>query len=391
MQQQAMQQQAMQQPAMQQQAMQQPAPQEPVTQGTVPVAATAQPAVLSPDTASATRTSRIGAVLLGLGVVLGIASLFPAYVAGASIASQPPSLVTHVAYLAAWSLSAVLIVMGGARLRVGALFGLSVSAITFGLFIADAGTPIAGQGHFGAGLVFASLGWLACTVGAGLALPAALSVQTIHAGNGVASKRGLARQLGRASSYEIVPLVTLVLAAVGAAIAFAPSWDKFTLQTASGTSQVITLGNAFSNPAPVIFGNVLVMAAIVAVVIVAALWRPTRIGAALAAGAIVPMVAEAISAVVQILEPASPAQFGVSQAQASQLGLTISAGLTPMFWVFCAFVATMILLCIWMMLSREPVSRQVSPYDLGPSPASPASAGNARDDSQTERLQTGSP
>jgi hypothetical protein len=267
--------------------------------------------------------------------------------------------VPHVIYLAAWSVSAVLIVLGGTRLRVGALFGLGVSAVTLGLFFADLGTPLASGAHLaGTGLLLGIFGWLACTSGVGLALWAGLTGQTSVAGNGAVRRRGLARHLGRASGHEIVPLVTLVLAAVGTAIAFAPSWDKFTLQTASGVSQV--------------------MAALVAVVIVAALWRPMRLGAALAVGAIVPMVAEAISAIVQIHEPTSPLQFGISQAQASQVGLSISAGLTPMFWVFCAFVATMILLCAWMLLAHESAApQQASPYQVGPYAAAPSAVAGA--------------
>jgi hypothetical protein len=340
---------------------------------------TAAPRSRTLDPATVTRTSWVAVAILGVGVVLGVASLFPAYVAGASLASQSSNLVPHVIYLAAWSVSAVLIVLGGTRLRVGALFGLGVSAVTLGLFFADLGTPLASGAHLaGTGLLLGIFGWLACTSGVGLALWAGLTGQTSVAGNGAVRRRGLARHLGRASGHEIVPLVTLVLAAVGTAIAFAPSWDKFTLQTASGVSQVITEGNAFANPGPVILGNVLVMAALVAVVIVAALWRPMRLGAALAVGAIVPMVAEAISAIVQIHEPTSPLQFGISQAQASQVGLSISAGLTPMFWVFCAFVATMILLCAWMLLAHESAApQQASPYQVGPYAAAPSAVAGA--------------
>ena len=122
------------------------------------------------DPARETRTSRLAAAVLGVGVVLGIAGLFPSYVAGASLASQSSDLVSHVIYLAAWSLSAVLIVLGGIRLRVGALIGVGVSAVTFGLFFADAGTPMASGAHLvGAGLVLSILGWLACTAGVALA------------------------------------------------------------------------------------------------------------------------------------------------------------------------------------------------------------------------------
>jgi hypothetical protein len=362
--------------------------QQPAANGAATEAGAANPGTLASDRPSVTRTSRIAAAVLGLGVVLGIASLFPAYVAGSSLASQSPNLVTHVTYLAAWSLSAVLIVLGGGRMRAGALLGLGVSAVTLGLFVADAGTPIAGGAHpAGAGLWLGILGWLACTAGVLLALWAGL---TTRDGNGVVARRGLARHLGRASSHEIVPLVTLVLAAVGAVIAFAPSWDSFRLTTANGVSQVVTAGNAFANPAPVIAGDVLVMAGLVAVVIVAALWRPIRLGGALVAGATVPMVAQAISAIVMLHGPTSPLEFGISQAQASQLGLTISAGLTPMFWVFCAFVATIILLCAWMLLSRDPAPQQASPYWAGPNSAAPAAAIGGADYSDAARLQPGS-
>jgi hypothetical protein len=344
-----------------------PAPQDQLlTHGVTPgsgsgtAAAASSSAAASPELASnspsATRTSRIGAAVLGLGVLLGIASLFPAYVAGSSLASQPPNLVTHISYLVAWCLSAVLIASGGGRQRAGALLGLGTSAGTLGLFVADLGTPLASGVHLAdSGLVLGLLGWLACTVGVLVALR---SSPPIHGRNGVVAPLGLARDLGRAASQEIVPLVALVLAAIGTAIAFAPSWDSFKLTTTTGVSEVVTAGNAFANPGPVILGNVLVMVAIVAVAVVAVLWRPTRLGGALAAGAIVPMVAQVISAFVLLREPTSPLQFGISQSQAGQLGLTISNGLTPMFWVFCAFVATMILLSAWMLIFRESTPQQ---------------------------------
>jgi len=73
----------------------------------------------------------------------------------------------------------------------------------------------------------------------------------------------------------------------------------------------------------------------------------------LLAGATIPMAAQAISTLVQAGEPASPAQFGISSAQASQLGLTISSGLTPAFWIYCMFVIALIISCAWMLFSPE--------------------------------------
>jgi hypothetical protein len=273
----------------------------------------------------------VAATLLAVGVAWGIAGLFPSYLSGASLAQQPPELVPHVIYLAVWGASAALLLLGGTRARAGALLAAGTSIVTFGLFFSDAGTAIAGGAHvMGAGLPIALAGWLACAAGTAVAF-------RIPPRGAPATPRGPA--LGA--------VVMLMLAALGTAVAFAPSWDSYTLQTAVGTSQSLTAGNAFANPAPVIVGNVAVMVALVAVVAAAALWRPVRQGAVLLAGAIVPMAAQAISALVQASEPASPAMFGISSGQAAQSGLTISSGLTPAFWIYCLFVIALIVSCAW--------------------------------------------
>ncbi len=62
--------------------------------------------------------------MLATGVACGVAGLFPAYLSGASLAQQPAELVPHVIYLAVWAASAVLIVSGGIRQRMGALLAL---------------------------------------------------------------------------------------------------------------------------------------------------------------------------------------------------------------------------------------------------------------------------
>ncbi|HEX6451206.1 MAG TPA: hypothetical protein VF060_17275 [Trebonia sp.] len=144
------------------------------------------------------------------------------------------------------------------------------------------------------------------------------------------------------------PIALLVLGALGAVFSFAPSWDSYTLQSAAGT-QTITAGNAFSNPGPVIAGDVIVMVAVVLVALTAALWRPMRQGSALLAGAIIPMVAQAISALIQVGQPTSPLQFGITPAQASAAHLTITSGVTPVFWVYCVFVIALVISCAWLL------------------------------------------
>jgi hypothetical protein len=298
------------------------------------------------------RTGPAGAaLLLAGGVILGIAGMFPTYLGGTSLAQQTAQVVPHSIYLAVWTASAVLILLGGARLRLGALLGAGLSIVTFGLFFADAGTSIAEGAHLaGWGLWLSFAGWLACAAGSAMALllrPAG-SQETRTGAPGRSGGLGMLR---RPRGPEFGPVVMLVLAGLGVAAAFAPAWDSFTLRTAAGQSESLTAGNAFSNPGPVIAGDIIVMVSLAAVVIVAALWRPIRHGAVLLAGAAIPMAAQAISALIQVAEPASPTQFGFTPAQATQVGLTIDSGLTPAFWIYCGFLVVLVVSCAWMLFT----------------------------------------
>ena len=98
------------------------------------------------------------------------------------------------------------------------------------------------------------------------------------------------------------------------------------------------------------------MVTLVMVVAAAALWRPVRFGAILLAGAVIPMAAQAISALILVSEPVSAADFGISPAQATQAGLTISPGLTAAFWIYCVFVVALLMIGTWMALPQRPVS-----------------------------------
>ena len=302
----------------------------------------------------------VGEGLLVLGVVLGLVGLFPAYVGGQSLLSQWDQVVPHLLYVIGWALTAALVALSVARpsnaARLGALFGLGLSAVTFGLFFADLGEVTSGA-SLGLGLVVSLVSWAACTAGSALAFAAS-------PGSVEQPSRPARPGPGHAGA-----LALLVLAAIGTAAAFAPSWDSYVLAFASeGTSQTITAGNAFDNPGVVIAGNVLVMVAIVVVATLAALWRPPRQGALLLAGAIVPLAGEAVSALIQAGQQASPAMFGISSAQASAVGLTISTGLTGIFWVYFVFVISLLVSCAW--LFTEP-GHPVMP-GIPASPWSPA-------------------
>lgn len=297
----------------------------------------------TPAPARGTRATIIAAALLFLGVACGLAGLFPVYLGGQSLAGQADELVPHLIYLAAWTASAVLILRGGSRLQAGALVGAGVSVVTLGMFLADLGQVISGTQQpggpalSGAGLWLGLIGWLACAAGAGYALWISRTVS-----------------LARPQVRELGPIVLVLLAGIGAAIAFAPSWDSYVLHFASGATESVTAGYAFANPGAVIAGNVVTMVAVVAVAAAAALWRHARHGALLLVGAIIPLAAQAISALVQQFgQSADPELFGVSPAQATQVGLTISSGVTAAFWVYCVFVVALAASCAWMLLTPD--------------------------------------
>jgi hypothetical protein len=406
--------------------------------------ATAAAAGAAPDR----RFALVAAGLLILGVVVGIAGLFPQYNDGASLTSQPPLLWPHLIYFAAWAASAALLALGGTRLpagarKAGALLGAGVSVVTLGLYFGDLAQVMTTSSRFlGAGLVLGLIGWLACAAGSGLAVfrlrpePKA-PVQVLIAGDPALQEPGTAQDEdqplapGQPHDQEqpldqstlpgtgqpgtgqpgtpaqplspvltqspvqptahpmaqpmtqpqgpvqpqlqppgpvqpqgpiqtrkpmhapmVSPVLILVLAvigAIGAAVTFIPSWDRYVLH-AQGATQTVTAGYAFAEPGLMIVGDVAVVIALVAVAVLAGLWRPLRLGGALLAGAIIPMAAQAVSALIQLGEPTSPLQFGISSAQASGLGLTISNGVTPAFWIFCIFIVALIGTCAQMLV-----------------------------------------
>jgi hypothetical protein len=316
----------------------------------------------------------VGEGLLVLGVVLGLAGLFPDYAGGQSLLSQGDQVVPHLAYVIAWAISAGPIALSVSRpraARLGALFALGLSAVTLGLFVSDIGEVVSGGASLGTGLIVSLLGWAACTAGAAIALVASCR-DTDPAKPGPAGRAGSAPAdcgwPAKPSRSHLGPLALLVLAGIGTAAAFAAAWDSYTVaQAALGTVKTVQEGNAFSNPGLVIAGNVAVMVAVVVVAVLAALWRPARQGALLLAGAIIPLAAQAVSALIQISQPPY-SFFGLTQAQAAQDGVTISSGVTPIFWVYCVFVISLLISCAWLLTAPGHPAVPASPW--APSPLS---------------------
>jgi hypothetical protein len=333
---------------------------------TVPIAGTPAGAT-APIGTTLAGVTRIGAGsvlaagLLAAGVLLSVVSLFPSYLSGVSLSAQGAAeWVPHVAYLVGWALGAVLVLYGAARRRAGvlaagALLSAGLSVVTFGLYLADLGTVIADGAHAaGTGLWLGLAGWLAAAAGSAVAVV-------------LMRKAGRPLALRKPSAVEMGPVVIMILAGLGAAVAFAPAWDSFVLRTAAGQSETITAGNAFANPGAVIAGNVAVMVAFGLTVIAATLWRRTRLGVALLAGAVIPMAAQVASALFGVSALASPQQFGVSPAQASAAGLTISSGLTAAFWLYAACVLVLVVSCAWLLFAASPAARaRFAPADVFP-------------------------
>jgi hypothetical protein len=303
------------------------------------------------------KSAPVAAGLLGGGVLLGLIGLFPGYLSSSSLASTPANLVSHVFYLAAWTISAVLIAFGGVRRQAGALLGLGTSIVTFGLFCVDMAEVAADHPHHvGAGLILSLLGWLACA-----------------AGSEIAFRLRSAGSVGIPRGPELVRVALIGVAGIGAIIAYVPAWDNYLLRfsTSAIPSQNLGGGNAFSDGAWLTAASIIVVVLVVAVVAVAALWRPFRLGGVLLAGAAIPLVAQAVSAIVQATEPTPPSTFDISQAQATQYGLSITNGLTPAFWIYCLFVVILAVSCIWMLIT--PPSGVWSPgVTAAAAPGSPA-------------------
>jgi hypothetical protein len=72
-----------------------------------------------------------------------------------------------------------------------------------------------------------------------------------------------------------------------------------------------------------------------------------------------------------VSQPASPELFGISAAQAQANGLSVSSGVTSIFWVFCLFVVAMGLACAWLVTAPSP-GMASNPVQPNPEPGYPA-------------------
>jgi hypothetical protein len=299
--------------------------------------------------------------LLVIGVVFGVVGLFPGYWGNSSLASQTDQLVAHLLYLLAWAIASVGVLAGGNKARIGALVGLGTSAATLGLFVSDIGQL--NGASVGAGLVLALIGWVACTAGVVLALRGSWKWRELL--------------VERLSARSIAGTAVLGAVAVGVAVTYALSWDTLTIASSQGQLQTSAYGNIVSESGVEVFGTVLVMIAIITVATFAGLWRNITAGAALLAGVLFAVVAQAISAPIQAHD-----QTSVFAAGAKSAGdVFISYGLTPSFWLYCLFAVALVVSCAWMLVS--PAGSAIAVGAPVVSPAPPADAAPDEDDELT--------
>ena len=76
---------------------------------------------------------------------------------------------------------------------------------------------------------------------------------------------------------------------------------------------------------------------------------PARQGALLLAGAIVPLAADVVSALIQVRSAGVAGDVRHLLARKPPpLGLSISTGLTGIFWVYFVFVISLLVSCAWL-------------------------------------------
>lgn len=307
--------------------------------------------VASPEPAAAHLSTRpddipatIAESLLSFGIVLQIAGLFPGYLGGASLAGAADQLALHAFFLAGFAVVAATLMSGHHRYWARAsAFGIGLSALTLGFFLSDFGQVAAGTTTGGPGFTLSFVGWGFAAVGIGLAAASAARHSS----------------LGRPTWRQPSLVVTLGALGLGTAATFAPSWDRFhLLASTTGQSATVTAGNVFSEPGAEMAANLLVMALVVVAAVLAASWTSRRIGALVLGGALVPMVGQLAAAVAQLTAPPGPSSFGISGAQAARTGLQITAGLTPAFYLYTAFIAVLVGYCVAQLWPAHPTERE---------------------------------
>jgi hypothetical protein len=242
-----------------------------------------------------------GALLL-LSVAVHVAAMFPAY------SGNPPVAVVSTGYetavyicLAVGWTAAALLVLTRFSVRGGVALGAGIAAVELGLLIADLAGAVQSSGGVtpGVWLAYAALG----LGGAGV----------LYGASAVPMGGPRVRPYNQTLHPRTVATVVVALLAV---FAFLPSWDKYEVVNAAGRTTTVTLGNAFSQPAGILAGELLAALAIGVIAILGAFWAPPSVGSWMTGGALVALLSQLVSAVVQVSQ-ALEVTIGGERAHAS--------------------------------------------------------------------------
>lgn len=147
---------------------------------------------------------------------------------------------------------------------------------------------------------------------------------------------GAARRRGALGRVRLGPVALPLLAAVGGhrdGGGLRPGAGALHVYIAtSGRSYSFVSANAFRNPAAVIVGRVVIMAALVLAPVAATLLYFRSAQESPVARLIVPQAANPTSGAVQLLSPVAPATVGVTVQEMAAAKSVLSVGATGWFW-----------------------------------------------------------
>ncbi len=284
--------------------------------------------------ASSIRKAQIvGASLLLVGLIVGVIGLFSTYLGQETLISSGSNLATHIFYLAAWAIGAILILTSDSLSSYGAMFALGASLISFGLFVTDIASGV-NASYIGPGLALSAASWLLCTGGAAISY-------------------FFARKTRETKFHTATPFMVIsAILVLAIAILYIPSWDSYTImKLTTGVSSTYTAGDAFQAPAPLIAGSLATAIGFAIVGLYATVFSKTRKGYVFFAGAFAVMLSQVVSAYVQQDNPYSAT--GISKSAAQLSGVHVTAGFTPMFY---GFVVCLIVLAAFVISGITSVS-----------------------------------
>ena len=279
-------------------------------------------------------------VLVAAGAAVTVAALFPAYYAGGrSLAADANNLWYNVPVIVGWTAAAALLTIPSARRAgVGLVAGVTIVDATY--FVQDVGSVLSGDNHPGSGFFLGVAGFGLCSLGAALA--------AIDASR----RRPFRWRTGRAAAGWAA-LMCCVGAAFATglllpALAYHVHLAKGTFNATGSSSLTTTCCNPLRHQhGYAIAGTIATVGLAVLLPLVAATLWPRIVGSALFAGTGIALAADwAATSAHLATTTATPAMFGYTDDQVSQLGVTVALHPAIGYWVETAAAAALAVLVV---------------------------------------------